>query len=193
MAELEENLEVYKKAVEEDARKGTDFLYHNKGNEHALIICTNIFKNANHEIRIAANQLYNDEVVNTLEYIESMRTFLDKDGTMLKILIAQAPPKESVKRDGTLYGMIYEHPAYAKGRVQIRHGYGKSFTGMDKNPVNFCTADDKMYRFENDIISRKAIANFGDQERAIEFREIFDSVYNSTKETETVNLHNYFG
>lgn len=192
MAELEENLEIYKKAVEEDARKGTDFLYHNEGNEHALIICSNIFKNAKKDIRIAANQLYNDDVVNTDEYIDSMKSFLDREGTILKILITNQPPEDSVKKDGTLYGMIYDHPAYKQGRVQIKYGYGKSFTGVDKKPVNFCTSDDKMYRFENDIEERKAVANFGDPERAKDLRKKFDNIYNSEQYTANVDLNSYF-
>lgn len=192
MAEKKESLEVYKTEVEEDARKGTNYLYHNEGNDHALIICSNIFKNAMHDIRIAANQLYNDEVVNKPEYIDSMKSFLDKEGAILKILITQAPPKDKVKKENTLYGMIYEHPAYKEGRVQIKHGRGKCFTGVDKKPVNFCTADDKMYRFENDINARKAVANFGDSVRATGFREMFDTVYGSEKETEEINLNDYF-
>lgn len=185
-------LQLYRKEVEDDARKGTDYLFHNKGNDHALIICSNIFKNAKREIRIAANQLYNDEVVNTQEYIDSMKDFLDKEGTMLKILITTPPPIGKVKMDNTFYGMLYKHPAYHQNRIQIKDGKGSSFRGVDGTPVNFCTADDKMYRYETDIVERKAVANFGDSGRAKMLRESFDKIYEQEKYTSNVDLYNYF-
>ena len=185
-------LEIYAREVEKDAKEGTDYLYHNEGNDHARIICTNIFKNAKTEIRIAANRLYNDEVVNTPEYISSMKEFLDKPKTILKILIVEAPKVEDVKKDNTFYGMLFEHPAFKEGRITIKEGRGKSFSDNNGNKVNFCTADDRMYRYETDITRRKAVANFGDQKRSKELKEIFDRVYDKDGLTFTVDLNNYF-
>ena len=167
-------------AVKEYASNNTDYLFHNQGDEHALIILTNLFVNAKDHVRIAANKLYNDEVVNTKEYIESMRTFLDKNDTKLSILITKKPSKEEIKKspkENTFYWMLFNHPAYSQGRVEIKEGNGKSFHDKDGQQINFCTGDDKMYRLENAIVERKAIANFGDSEMTGKLIETFDRVF----------------
>ena len=74
-------MDQYRMAVKDYAANNTPYLFHNQGDEHALIILTNLFINAKEHIRIAANKLYNDEVVNTKEYINSMRSFLDRNDT----------------------------------------------------------------------------------------------------------------
>lgn len=79
-------MEEYRRIVEAYAARHENYLFHNEGNEHALIIFENIFKNANDTIRIAANNLCNSEVVDRKEYVEPLIKFLDNGGT-LKILL----------------------------------------------------------------------------------------------------------
>lgn len=183
-------IEIYAENVREKALRPTDYLFHNEGNAHALIICKNIFSTAESKIRIAANQLYNDEVVDTPEYIAAMRSFLDKPGATLHIIICNAPRRDEVHQDGTFYGMLYEHPAYAEGRVVIKVGEGKSFKNDAGRIVNFCVGDDRMYRFENDTEKRTAIANFKDHETAEDLSQKFDNIFN--KLTHTLSLYDYF-
>ena len=117
----------YRLAVKDYASRNINYLFHNKGDEHALIILTNLFVNAKKHIRIAANKLYNDEVVNTKEYIDSMRSFLDRNDTNLSILITKKPSKEEIKscpKENTFYWMLYNHPAYDQGRIIIKEGHG---------------------------------------------------------------------
>ena len=159
---------------------GVNYLFHNRGNEHALIILSNIFRNAKSHIRIAANRLYNDEVVNTKEYIDSMKTFLDREGSLLSILITKRPTIEEVQEHGpenTFYWMLYNHPAYRQGRVTIKEGEGNSFKDADGNQVDFCTGDDRMFRMEQDVKERQAIANFRDPAYTGQLIKVFDEVY----------------
>ena len=58
-------MEEYRKTVELYAARHENYLFHNKGNEHALIIFENIFRNAKRKIRIVANNL--SSVENCLE------------------------------------------------------------------------------------------------------------------------------
>ena len=186
-------LEQYSSAVEYYATNHENYLFHNEGDEHALIILTNLFANANNHIRIAANRLYNDEVVNTPEYIKSMNEFLNKKDTKLSIIISKKPTVEEVRtrgRENTFYWMLYNHPAYYQGRVEIKEGGGRSFKGKDDVPVNFCTGDTQMYRFENDIEGRRATANFGDLETTRQLIEAFDSAFASLDSK--VELNEYY-
>lgn len=191
MAESE--LETYRAAVEDYARRGVNYLFHNKGDEHALIILSNLFKNAKKHIRIAANRLCDDSVVNTKEYIDSMKTFLDRDDTILDMLIVNAPAPEIVNscdRENCFYWMIYNHPAYKAGRVHLREGEGRAFRDS-KNGVliNFCTGDEKMFRLENNVYARTAIANFNDSDYTSDLIQSFDNIYQNQK---AVDLQLYF-
>lgn len=181
----------YSKAVEDYASRGENYLFHNEGNEHALIILKNIFVNSKRHIRIAANRLYNDEVVNTPDYIESMKTFLDSENARLSIIITQKPTVEEVKNCGdTFYKMLYKHRAYGQNRIEIKEGKGRAFYGQDGQQINFCTGDEKMYRYENDIIARKAIANFGDSEKTQSLIAVFDKVFSEL--SSKVDLKEYY-
>lgn len=181
------DLTQYRIAVEDYALNNIDYLFHNEGDEHALVILTNIFANSKEHIRIAANKLYNDEVVNTKEYIDSVKKFLDEKDTKLSIIITQKPGIEEIKnrsRENTLYWMLYNHAAYNQGRVVIREGKGKSFKDKEKNQINFCTGDSMMYRLEDDILRRKAVANFGDKNTTTKLENLFDAVFNGLDKVE---------
>jgi len=183
----------YRLAVKDYASRNINYLFHNKGDEHALIILTNLFVNAKKHIRIAANKLYNDEVVNTKEYIDSMRSFLDRNDTNLSILITKKPSKEEIKscpKENTFYWMLYNHPAYDQGRIIIKEGHGKSFHDKDGSQINFCTGDEQMYRLENAIVERKAIANFGDSDMTGILIRTFDSVFPNL--TSIVELKDFY-
>lgn len=187
------DLKQYRSAVENYAKNGVDYLFHNKGSEHALIILSNLFQNAQGTVRIAANRLFNDEVVNTPEYINSMRCFLDRKDSQLYILISHRPTAEEIKRvnrENTLYWMLYNHPAYCQGRIHIKEGEGKSFKNQDGNRVNFCTGDDRMFRLEDNIEERKAIANFRDEAFTQQLIKAFDSVYPTIQKS--VDLHDFY-
>ena len=182
----------YSLAVKSYAERGEDYLFHNEGNEHALIILSNIFANAKSHIRIAANMLYNDEVVNTEEYVGKLKSFLDKSDTRLSIIVSKVPDISDVRsrsRKGTLYWMLYNHPAYRQNRVVIKDACGKAFHDEKNNIVNFCTGDTSMYRLEEDIQIRKAIANFGDEKHT---KQLIDAFENALVGLKDVNLAEYY-
>ena len=70
-------MEEYRRTVEAYASRHENYLFHNEGNEHALIIFENIFRNANDTIRIAANNLCNPEVVDRKEYVAHLKKCVD--------------------------------------------------------------------------------------------------------------------
>lgn len=184
-------MEEYRRTVEAYASRHENYLFHNEGNEHALIIFENIFRNANDTIRIAANNLCNPEVVDRKEYVEPLIKFLDNGGT-LKILlkVAPNPSSEELKKGNCLYRALFNHEAYKKGAIQIKSGEGKCFHDSEHKEIHFCTADGHMYRIENDIVERKAICNFGDEVKTKEIDDLFDRVFDSVHHI--VDLGVYF-
>ena len=173
--------ESYVKAVQTYAKEKKNYLFHNLGNDHALVIFVNIFNNASGKIRIAANNLWNKEVVNTIEYLDALRFYLEKKSAYLDIMLSNFPEQEIKSEEGlNVYRTIHNSSAFKEGRVRIKIGHGY-FTSGDQ-PVHFCTADDHIYRFEEDIQSRRALCNFNDSEKVSELNENFDSVFDSLED-----------
>jgi hypothetical protein len=79
--------------------------------------------------------------------------------------------------------------AYKDNRVCIKNSDGRRFT-VDDNEVHFCTADSRMYRFEDDVKCRKARCNFGDKETTKFLEDYFDREFNTINTT--IELNNCF-
>lgn len=180
------DLTLYAENVRDKAARKEDYLFHNEGNAHAKIILENLFINADNHIRMAANTL-NNEVVNSREYRDAMSVFLDKDNTRLDIIITRIPGKSEVNMDDSLYGMLLNHRAYADGRITVKSGDGKSFRDKDGERVNFCTGDDMMFRLEDNIEARTAVANFNDPDTTHALIIMFDRVFGNIEKKFNLN------
>lgn len=178
-------LKDYRIAVENLAARKENYLMHNYGDEHAKIVCSNIFSNAESHIYIAANSLCNN-VTCSPSYIKAMGTFLDKPDTLLQILLTNFS-KEALNENRRFFYSLKEHPAYREGRIIIKDTEGKKFwtypNEEDQNnkiEFHFCTADSIMYRKELDTVNRRAICNFGDKETAKSLEFLFNNAFNSS-------------
>ena len=179
------SIDEYRLAVEYLARAKEDFDIHNKGNDCAKVIFTNIFMNAKKSVRIAANTLRND-VVDSPEYQDALDTFLSNEDAELKIIIRELPVTATDDSPNNIYHRLYRHPAYLSGRIQIRNAK-KDLFHLGSNPVNFCVADGIMSRIENDVVKRNALCNFGRKDRAVKLEEVFDQGFSSVQEVVDLN------
>ena len=168
----------YQQTVETFAKTGTNFLFHNQGNEHALIVFKSIFQNARRLICIAADSLANLEVANSDEYITSLKEYLNQENSRLQILLAN--PKPDMKKI-PLFEMLKLHPAYQQGRIEIKDGQGKNFR-RNGNVFHFCVADNRMYRIESDIDQRSAECNFGDMTKSALVLNLYSNAFNKISE-----------
>ena len=185
----------YREAVESYADRKENYLFHNQGSEHAKIIFENMFRTAENHIRIAAESLWNDSVVNTPEYLAALSLFLDRPNSKLDILLINEPDKKDVaeKEDYNLYSFLYLHPAFSEGRIRIKSGEGKAFRDSENNIIHFCTADERMYRLEDNVVLRTATANFNDEKMSKSLEELFDGIFLSTHNAiKNVDLKEYF-
>lgn len=171
-------MQKYREAVADIAARGADNLLHNEGNEHAVIIFENLFKNARDCVRIAARDLCNDEVTNQMSYRNSLEDFLERDNAKLKVFLRHYNSEyiESHEKNN-LFDLIKKTRAYREGRVEIREMLpGNAFT-IKGAEVHFATADSHAYRLENDVVARKALCNFGDKEMTQRLEKGFDAFY----------------
>ena len=81
------NLLDYKEAVEYFANNKIDNVLSNSGNEHAIVIFDNIFKTAERNICLYAQDIFSNQNVVTVSpsYIESLRNFLSKEMTNMRL------------------------------------------------------------------------------------------------------------
>lgn len=181
-------IEEYRQAIEFLASHKQNFDIHNEGNDYAKVVLSNIFKNARHSVRIAANTLRN-VVVDSQEYQDALCSFLSRDNALLQIIVSNLPENVSEQSNNNLYRRLHLDPAYSQGRIHIRIA-GRNLFRIGEKPANFCVADGIMYRLENDIEKRTALCNFGNAERALKLESIFDKGFNILGSD--VDLNNLF-
>lgn len=183
-------LDEYRKAVEWYARKKEDNMLHNKGNDHALIIFENLFKYSEEHVRIFAKDLANEEVVNRKEYIDAVKTFIEKPRTKLDILITSFNDEvRKIDRDFNLFYVLRKSKAYKEGRIKIKTTKGMVFR-IQGQPIHFCTSDGHAYRMERDIENRVAHCNFGDKTTTKSLEITFDKAFEQC--INNVDLKRYF-
>lgn len=192
MAELESNQDIslkeYEDALSQLAERREPHIFYNEGNQHALIVFKTIFKNAKKEIYIVAKDLTNTEVSNASQYIESLKSFLEREDAKLNIMLTSF--NKDVASNRPIFETIHKSSAYKKGNVHIFNLNGKKFQEGDV-VVHFCFADGQMYRIETDTEKRKARGNFNDSNTANSLLENF-RIGEKLSTTTEINLSEIF-
>ena len=129
-------------------------------------------------MRIFAKDLANEEVVNRKEYIDAVKTFIEKPKTKLDILITTFNDEvRRIDRDVNLFYVLRKSKAYQEGRIKIKTTKGMIFR-IQGQPIHFCTSDGHAYRMERDIEHRVAHCNFGDKNTTKSLEDTFDKAFN---------------
>lgn len=167
----------YKEAVEFFANNKIDNVLSNSGNEHAVIIFNNMFKTAEKNICLYAQDIFSNDNVVTVSpsYIESLRTFLDKEGTSLRIVLKDYDVVTSCNR---LRNVLKQYSSKIAVRIN-RRGEVK----ICENSVHFCIADGRMYRVEYDTKTRKARCNFNDKNAVSKYQTVFNQLFEASEQT----------
>lgn len=177
----------YKNAVQHYANTKEDYMLHNEGERHALVIFENLFRTSKSHVRIVAKDLANKEVVNTPEYINAMRVFLNNPSSQLDILLSGINPSvKNIPDDINFFKFLLSTNAYKEGRVRVKQSRDKTFK-LNRETAHFCTSDGHAYRMEYDIINRKAWCNFGNETTTKELEKVFDQVFNDVPESINLN------
>lgn len=184
-------IEEYKEAVDFLSTHKKNIVIQNEGDEHAKIIFSGLFKTAEHYVKLAANTLRNP-VVDSSDYQNSLDIFLHKENARLDIIVNHVPETISEQSNNNIYQRLRRNPAYNEGRIRIKSADGNHFFmgGDQANPINFCVADGRMYRIEDNIEQRTAIVNFNDPIKSEELEKVFDKAF--AELTTDVDLKQYF-
>lgn len=171
------NILDYKEAVEYFANNKIDNVLSNSGNEYAIVIFDNIFKTAERNICLYAQDVFsnkNDVTVSSL-YIESLQKFLIKEGTNLRIVLKDY---DEINSCNHLRDILKQYSS----RIELRKNR-KGEVKIGENRVYFCIADGRMYRVEYDTNTRKARCNFNDNNAVSKYQIVFNQLFEASMPT----------
>lgn len=164
----------YEKAVKYFADNKIDNVLSNSGNEHAVVIFDNMFRTAEKEICLYACDIFSEqnEVTVSPSYMESLRKFLNKEGTRLRIVLKNYD--ENTSRN-SLRDMVKQYPS----KVELRKNERGEVKIGNAN-VHFCIADGRMYRVEYDTDKRQARCNFNDVNAVNRYQTVFNQLFEAS-------------
>lgn len=169
----------YNESVSFSADNNLNNVLYNEGDNHAIVIFSNIFRTSKQEILLYAKNIFSDknEVTTSSNYINSLIGFLGNEDVKLKILLTEYNPE----KDNNL---LRENIIKYKDKITIRINNKQSIKRESK-PIHFCIGDNRMYRLEYDIKKRKAICNFNDVTSCTKFTSFFNQLFLSSSAQES--------
>ena len=164
----------YEKAVRYFADNKIDNVLSNSGKEHAVVIFDNMFRTAEKEICLYARDIFSESNAVTVSppYKESLRKFLNKDGTKLRIVLKNYDENTSCN---SLRDIVKQYASKVELRKNVR---GEVKIGNTN--VHFSIADGRMYRLEYDTEDRKARCNFNDANAVSKYQTVFNQLFEAS-------------
>lgn len=163
------------------ARGKDNSVFLSNDDAQAITVLSNIFKNADKEVRILAGSLCS-KIANDPEYISSLSDFIERNGKVM-ILLNKFNENEAVLCN--LYKRLSYYSSIKKTIiVKSTDGHAYMSTDTDKKEVHFTIADNNAYRIEFDIENKIAECNFNDTEVVENLKKIYDGVFFSKKSIE---------
>lgn len=168
----------YEESVYHLAEEQSSNIIFNEGDDHAIVIFSNIFRKAKNHVNLYAKNIFavDNVVTQSQQYINELTSFLNKNNTHLNILLNEYNEDTD---NNALRDAIRPYFNNEQRRIQFKVNPSQ-FVKMGDKYVHICIADSKLYRVEYDIKRRKAICCFNGEEEVTEalgqaFNEIFDS------------------
>lgn len=171
------NIIDYKDAIEYFADYKINNVLSNSGNEYAIVIFDNIFKTAERNICLYAQDIFSNknDVTVSSSYIESLQKFLSKEGTNLRIVLKDY---DEINSCNHLRDILKQYSS----RIELRKNR-KGEVKIGENRVYFCIADGRMYRVEYDTNTRKARCNFNDNNAVSKYQTVFNQLFEASTPT----------
>ncbi|MCL2282752.1 MAG: hypothetical protein FWC26_05485 [Fibromonadales bacterium] len=163
------SIELYKEKIQELAEKRIDEMFFNVNAEHAMIVVTELMKNAENYVYVVGKNM-DPTVTDNKEYLEAVEFFLKKENSKMKILLTNYDKEkfENSKIGKLLAKYMAEHK-----EIEIRHTEGKQIRREGGIPINFTVSDGRAYRFERDVNNHIAFGNFNDEKTATSLAKKF--------------------
>ena len=162
----------YAKKIESlAANGGTDEIFYNSYDYHALIVLKNLVKNATDYIKSICGNMCSD-VSNDPEYIELVKKFLEGDSKRkFKILFDDKYKDDFLQRP--IAKIFSKYPK----QVEIRRLNNDGYIQYEGKQIHLTVSDDRAFRCETDVENKMAWGNFKSPKQAQGFSAAFDKFY----------------
>jgi len=159
------------------AQKNRDVVFYNSGPEHAAFVMGTMFMKAKESVRVLAKD-FSGKVSGSPFYINALNDFLKRGGS-IQILLEKYDPLNKP----AIFQTLVPHYMRDNNCVSIKQRKQKVFKNNPPIEVNFATADEKMYRLEDDIEAFTASGNFNDPNSTRKLNEIFTEIFSDSEST----------
>jgi hypothetical protein len=147
--------------------------------EHASILMEAMFENATTEVRIFTRDL-NEKIYGSAEMLKTVRSFIDRPNSCLKILFQNNQSLSLVEQHPLLKEINNITSRGLHGTIEIKNAVG-SYATNEAN--HFAVMDSDAFRYETNHDGCKAVANFYEPKMAKKLIQAFDSAFSMAKES----------
>lgn len=145
-------------------------------NDQSIIVLAQLFESAKTRIRLVSNKM-SPQITSDERYRKKLKDFLEREHTELSLFIYEYDAENPIYK---LLG-CYSRKVTVKTNTE-----GMKFILKNKI-VNFCVADDSMFRLETDTDTRMSECNFNDKNTCGNLIKLFDDIFNQN-ESKVVTL-----
>jgi len=172
------DLKKYMEAINALAQSGSDLFFNTSGINHAAIVMSSIFENSENSVKIFSGTL-SGMFSQHQDYLSALESFI-ASGKKLEILLAKPLIEKNTTVSKILSGSITNknHNIFIKkiseqGLQFLRHEIGE---------YNFTVGDDRMYRIETDVSSRKTEGCYNDRDTSNKLSDVFNKCFQLAEE-----------
>ena len=162
----------YKEKIKYLAENQINEMFFNTDTEHAMIVLTELVKNAKNYVYIVGKNM-DPAVTDNEDYLRAVEDFLKKENAKMKILLTNYDKEKF--GNSKIGELLKKNKSPA---IEIKHSQNKQVKSNDI-PINFTVSDGRAYRFERDIDKHIAFGNFKDTETATVLTETFEQLFAS--------------
>lgn len=152
--------EFYEQLICKLADSNDDLIFANDGPVHAAVVFSNIFRKAESSIYMFAGNL-NGDVSNDAAYLKALENYLANKLGSFSLILEELPSSES-----KAFRIIKKYKNLSGSNIDLFKINMKDFEKLKGKLLHFIVADNKMFRFEQDASTYKALCSFNSEELA---------------------------
>jgi hypothetical protein len=184
---IDSNIEEYRNYIEQLAIEGKKLTFSNRGEQHALIAISTIFKYSKKELLIFAGDLCGKVATNQL-YINNIEKFLNKNGH-IKILLDSYSDASNFKETNNSLFEIFKYSNFFKpNSIVVKSSKVILKLGENSEQIHFTVGDDAMFRLERDTKTFAATGSFNDIEFCSILKTNFNDIFDNPELSEDIPL-----
>ena len=176
-AEAQDALIRYYITVEFLSKSKSNIEFTNKDAQHGSVVGAHLLSETQQSLKIFTGSFKGD-ISNTPIYLDALRDAVNRN---VKIDVVFA---EHINKGSECYKLLTAKAAEGKPIkfYQLKESYKEKVKSLNISLCHFLIGDEKMWRYEYDIVQFKATCNFDDKVSAKKMTENFDALIKNSNE-----------